>query len=153
MTLTRFSGLQNRGLLKKCVRWWLLCAMAILMMSCAPWRDRFIDGGIGSLTQADVREKLGKPHQVKDPLLSDETTWTYRYAISESELDPSGIRTFGKQAGSLFGNKAGGPRERVYCYNYVLIFDKEGVLREWEREECQLPKAPDPFQQGLPPMN
>ncbi len=136
-------------------RWccWLLCALSFSLVSCSPWRDRFIDGGIGSLTQSEVREKFGKPHQVRDPLLSDETTWIYRFAISESELDPSGIKTFGKQAGSLFGNKPGGPREKVFCYVYVLTFDKEGVLRAGEREECQLPKAPDPFQQELPGMN
>ncbi|HQU29684.1 MAG: hypothetical protein KC643_04140 [Nitrospira sp.] len=137
-------------------KWVFWCCLlwlgSVLFGGCSPWRDAYFDGGVGELTQADIREKLGKPHVVKDPLLSDETTWTYRYALSESELDPSGIKTFGKQAGSVFGGKGGGPREKVYCYLYVLTFDKEGILRQWDRESCQLPKAPDPFQRELSSM-
>ena len=134
-------------------RLWLCCALMALAVGCSHWRDAYFDGGVGTLTQDDVREKLGKPHVVKDPLLSDETTWTYRFALTESDLDPSGIKTFGKQAGSLLGKASGGPREKVYCYLYVLTFDKEGILRHWEREECPLPKAPDPFQRSLSSMN
>ena len=127
--------------------------VAVIALGCSTWHDAYFDSGVGSLTQADVREKFGRPHIVKDPLLSDETTWTYRYAVSESELDPTGIKTFGKQAGSLLGGPKGGPREKVYCFLYILTFDKEGILRHWEREECQLPKAPDPFQRSLSSMN
>jgi hypothetical protein len=32
---------------------------------------------------------------------------------------------------------------------YILTFDKDGFLRHWEREICQIPKLPDPFQKGL----
>jgi hypothetical protein len=124
--------------------------LCIAMVSCAPWRDSYFDDGLGVLTQSEVKGKLGKPHMVKDPLLTHETTWTYRYAISESELDPSGMKSLGKQAGGLMGGGAkGGPREKVYCYMYILTFDKEGILRHWEREICQIPKQPDPFQTGL----
>jgi hypothetical protein len=127
----------------------LLWSLSLILSGCIPWQDSFLKKGTGSLTQSDVRERLGKPHIVKAPLLSDETTWTYRYALSESELDPWGIKTFGKQAGSVFGGQKGGPREKVYCYSYVLTFDKAGVLRHWDRETCQLPAPPDPFTQGL----
>jgi len=123
--------------------------LCILLVACAPWRDSYFDDGVGVLTQADVKGKLGKPHVIKDPLLSDETTWIYRFAMSESELDPSGVKAFGKEAGSLIGGAKGGPREKVYCFRYILTFDKDGVLRHWEREICQIPKPPDPFQQGL----
>lgn len=128
------------------------CAVFMLcfaLVACAPWRDSYFDDGVGVLTQSDVKGKLGKPHMVKDPLLSDETIWTYRYAISESELDPSGVKSFGKQAGSLMGGAQGGVREKVYCFNYILTFDKDGFLRHWEREICQIPKLPDPFQKGI----
>jgi hypothetical protein len=128
---------------------WVVLMLGIALVSCAPWRDGYFDNGLGVLTQSDVKGKLGKPHIVKDPLLSDETTWTYRYAISESELDPSGVKSFGKQAGGLMGGDKGGVREKVYCYMYILTFDKTGVLRHWDREICQIPKPPDPFQQGL----
>jgi len=124
----------------------LLC---LAVVGCAHWRDRYFDDGMGVLTQSDVKGKLGKPHMVKDPFLSDLTTWTYRFALSESELDPSGVKSFGKQAGGLMGGANGGSREKVYCYMYILTFDKERILRHWKREICQIPKQPDPFQKVL----
>ena len=131
----------------------LMGFLVFLLAGCAPWRDSFLEEGKGTLTQTMVREKLGKPHKVKDPILTDETTWMYRFTLTESELDPLGIKTFGKQAGGLFGNKPPGGDEKIYCYTYTLTFDKEEILRHWEREECQLPKPPDPFQEGLTPLN
>lgn len=127
------------------------------MMSCAPWRDRYFDSGVDELTQPEVKKKFGKPHIVNDPLLSDETTWMYRYTLSESDLDPWGIMTFGKEAGSVLSGPEAVLREKVYCYVYVLTFDKAAVLRDWKREPCQIPKPLDPFQRRLsgklkPPM-
>ncbi len=118
-------------------------------MGCAPWRDSYFDGGVGELTQPEIRKKLGKPHKVDAPLLSDETTWMYRYTLTESDLDPWGIKTFGKEAGNLFGPADASLREKVYCYVYALTFDQKGVLRHWERDRCQIPKQPDPFPNGL----
>lgn len=119
------------------------------MVNCAHWRDNYLDSGVGVLTQTDVKEKLGKPHIVNDPLLSDETTWMYRHVLTSGELDPWGIETFGKEAGSLLGGAEGLSREKIYCYLYALIFDKEAVLRKWDRELCQVPVPPNPFEQGL----
>ena len=127
----------------------IVLIFCVVHVACAPWQDSYFDNGVGVLTQSDVKGKLGRPHTAKDPLLSDETTWTYRYAMSESELDPSGMKSFGKQAGDLMGGSKGGPREKVYCFVYILTFDKKGVLRHWEREICQIPKTPDPFEKGL----
>lgn len=128
---------------------YVVLMLCIALVSCAYWRDSYFEDGLGVLTQSDVKGKLGRPHKVKAPLLSDETTWTYRYAISESELDPSGVKSFGKQAGGLMGGDKGGLREKVYCYMYILTFDKNAILRHWEREICQIPKEPDPFQNSL----
>ena len=119
------------------------------MMSCSPWRDNYFDDGIGVLTQPEVKEKLGKPHIVDDPLLSDETIWKYRQVLSESDLDPWGIKSFGKEAGNVLSGPEGLLREKVYCYVYALTFDKESVLRQWNRELCQVPTPPNPFEQGL----
>lgn len=127
----------------------LAIGLSCLMMGCAPWRDNYFDNGVGALTQPDVKEKLGKPHIVNAPLLSDKTTWMYRYILTESDLDPWGIKTVGKQAGSVLGGSEGTLREKVYCYVYVLTFDKEAVLRKWSRELCQVPVPPNPFEQGL----
>lgn len=127
--------------------WWgvlLLCLGGFT--ACSHWRDAYFDDGVGKITQRDVRKKLGKPHIVEDPLLSDETTWIYRYGLSESDLDPWGVGTLGQGVSDL-GNKAaamigrgqpgGGPRERVHCVRYVLTFDREAVLRAWKREPCR----------------
>lgn len=119
------------------------------MMSCAPWRDNYFDGGIGVLTQPEVREKLGKPHIVDDPLLSDEIRWMYRQILSEGDLDPWGLTTFGKEAGSVFGGPEGVLREKIYCYVYTLTFDNEAVLRQWNRALCQVPTPPNIFEQDL----
>ena len=127
----------------------LVLGLACLLMSCAPWRDSYLDNGVGVLTQAEVKEKLGKPPIVDDPLLSDDTTWMYRYILTEADLDPFGIKTFGQQAGSVLSGPEGKLREKVYCYVYALTFDKETVLRDWKREECQVPATPNPFQQQL----
>ena len=137
---------------RRFVRYWSLLfavGFSCLIMSCAPWRDDYFDSGVGVLTQSDVKDKLGKPHIVNDPLLSDETTWLYRYILSEGDLDPWGIKTFGKEAGSVLSGPEGALREKVYCYVYALIFDKEGVLRHWKRDLCQVPTPPNPFEQGL----
>ena len=127
----------------------LVLCLSCLMVNCAPWRDRYFDNGIGALTQKDVKGKLGKPHIVEAPLLSDETTWKYRYILTEGDLDPWGVKTFGKEAGSVFSGPEGALREKVYCYVYALTFDKETVLRKWDRELCQVPAPPNPFEEGL----
>ena len=127
----------------------LVFGLSGFMMSCSPWRDSYFDNGIDQLTQPDVRAKLGKPHIVDDPLLSDETTWIYRYVLTEGDLDPWGLKTFGKEAGSVLSGPEGILREKVYCYVYELIFDKEEVLRRWKRDLCQVPSPPNPFEQGL----
>ena len=125
----------------------LIMGLCSLLMSCAPWRDSYFDGGVDELTQSEVREKLGNPHTVDDPLLSDETTWMYRFTLSEGELDPWGLETFGKEAGNVFNGQEGALKEKIYCYVYVLSFDKDDVLREWSRDLCQVPTPPNPFEQ------
>lgn len=134
------------------VKYWpLLLAVGLccLMVNCAPWRDNYFDSGVGVLTQTDVKDKLGKPHIVNDPLLSDETTWLYRHVLTEGDLDPWGIQTFGKEAGSVLGGPEGVSREKIYCYVYTLTFDKDAVLRHWKRDLCQVPTPPKLFEQRL----
>lgn len=125
----------------------LLVIVIGVQMSCSHWRDRYFDDGVGEITQEDVRKKLGKPHIVKDPFLSEETTWIYRYGVSESELNPIGVKTIGESvnalgetAASLIGKGSGenkSKRDRVVCIRYVLIFDEGNVLRNWKREPCR----------------
>ena len=125
-----------------------LCVFIIIgiQLGCSHWRDDFFDDGVDELTQEDVRKKLGKPHIVKDPFLSEETTWIYRYGVSESEMNPIGVKTIGQgvnvladTAASIIGKGEGkkAQRERVLCVRYVLTFDESKILRKWKREPCQ----------------
>lgn len=136
--------------------WWgaLLVLLLCIMVSCAHWRDKYFEGGVGELTQFDVRERFGKPHIVEHSLLDKQTLWVYRIAIPESELDPSGLKVFGsgvaevgEAVASLVGKggQGGAPRDRIVCLRYELTFDQERILREWVREFCQLKKPKDPF--------
>ncbi|UCE64206.1 MAG: hypothetical protein JSU59_03430 [Nitrospirota bacterium] len=131
------------------LRYWTSVCLLILIgmpIGCSHWRDDFFDDGVDEITQEDVRKKLGKPHIVKDPFLSEETTWIYRYGVSESEMNPVGVKTLGQginvlaaTAASLIGKGSGetNQRERVLCVRYVLVFDESKVLRQWTREPCQ----------------
>ena len=129
----------------------LLLMLGFWLTACNHWRDDYFDDGVGEVTQQDVRIKLGKPHIVKDPFLSEETTWIYRYGLSESELDPMGVKTLGhgvnvlgESAAAILGKggeEGSGSRERVLCVRYVLTFDESKVLRDWKREPCQ-PRKP-----------
>ncbi|GJL56623.1 MAG: hypothetical protein NPIRA02_37550 [Nitrospirales bacterium] len=131
----------------------ILFASSILM-SCSHWRDRYFDNAVDDLTQFDIREKFGKPHIIEHSLLDKNTTWVYRVAIPEGELDPSGLKGFGsgvadvgEAVASLVGkgDQGGAPRERIVCLRYELVFDEERILREWTRQFCQLKKSEDPF--------
>ena len=105
-----------------------------------PWRDRYFTKGVDHLTQADIREKLGPPHTAKTPVLGGESLWTYRFAMSERELESQWSPTFladaSQAAGALVGKPSEAPKPTLYCYRYTLTFNEEKVLTRWKREEC-----------------
>ena len=132
----------------------LLLVLGFVLVSCSHWRDRYFDGGVDELTQFEVREKFGKPHIVETSLLEKKTTWVYRVALPESELDPSGMKEFGSGVADLGdalaslvgkGRQGGAIRDRIVCLRYELTFDEERILREWTRQFCQLKKPEGPF--------
>lgn len=125
--------------------WWLGTLICLLIAACSPWRDAYLKDTVDHGTQADVREKLGPPHMIKDALLNDETVWIYRYALSESELHPYSLSNVGRaatevsnQAASMIGvgGGQGNSPEKVSCVHYVLTFDQAKVLQQWKRESC-----------------
>ena len=125
--------------------WTVSLALSLMIIACGHWRDSYLDDGVGTVTQAEVREKLGKPHITEKPLLDEDTTWIYRYALTESEMDPWGFKSVGKgisaignQAASIMGKgpDAGAPKENINCFRYVLNFDQAKVLRTWNRGPC-----------------
>lgn len=128
---------------------WLCCAS--LLAGCSHWREKYLDDSVETATQDDVEAKLGPPHRTKHVLLNDETIWTYRYALNESDLKPMDTDSFGRgltdlanQAAALIGKPAdqSGARAKVVCVEYYLTFDKSHVLQKWIREPCSR-SAPD----------
>jgi len=121
--------------------WFLLLALLLLLPGCSgrPWRDTYFKKGTGRLTQDEVREKLGPPHTAKTPVLGGESLWTYRFALSDRELDrwsPTFLVDASQAASSLVGKGAEVPKPTLYCYRYLLTFDEAKVLTGWKREEC-----------------
>jgi len=109
-------------------------------MACGgPWRDGYFKSGVDRLTQAEVAEKLGRPHTAKTPVLGGDSVWTYRVPLAEKELSTlyfSGLSNATSQATSLMGKPGEGPKEMLYCYRYTLTFNEQKILKQWKREEC-----------------
>ncbi len=123
----------------------VVCAVAILVLLAGcnrPWRDKYFDKGLHALTQADVQDKLGPPHTSRTSLLGEESVWTYRYAISEDEMDPWGgmgktAAKAGASAAAIVGQGAESSKyPTLRCQKYTLKFDKDKRLEEWKRESC-----------------
>ncbi|MCH8039704.1 MAG: hypothetical protein IH977_05085 [Nitrospinae bacterium] len=116
----------------------------LAVAACSHWREAYLDDGINEATQEEVVNKLGKPWRTKTSLLNGKTTWTYRYVLTESELDPLGLGIIGRgvtqvsdAAAGIFGQSdSGGNREKPICIHYLLTFDKRKTLQDWKREDC-----------------
>jgi len=103
------------------------------------WRDTYFKKGVDRLTQDEVRETLGPPHTAKTPVLGGESLWTYRFALSERDLErwsAAFLVDATQAAGALLGRGAEAPKPTLYCYRYTLTFNEEKVLTRWKRDEC-----------------
>ncbi len=118
----------------------LAIAVAGFLAACGgPWRDAYFKKGTDRLTQEEIREKLGPPHTMKTPALGGDSLWTYRFPMSERELDPwnpTFIKDASQSVGAIMGKAGEGPKPTLYCYRYTLTFNEEKVLKSWKREEC-----------------
>jgi hypothetical protein len=120
--------------------------LTVALSGCSrPWRDQYFDKGLNRATQAEVEQMLGPPHTAKTTFLDAQSVWTYRYAMTEDEIDPWG--RFGRTASSAKDSAAsvvgqgkdGGDHPRLYCMKYTLKFNKEKVLQDWKRHPCVPP--------------
>jgi hypothetical protein len=110
-----------------------------------PWRDQYFAKGLNKATQAEVEQMLGPPHTAKTTFLDEESVWTYRYAMTEDEIDPWG--RFGRTAASAKDTAASvvgqrkdvGDHPRLLCMKYTLKFNKDKVLQDWKRHPCAPP--------------
>lgn len=93
----------------------LLNALGLLscMWSSKSWRAEYLREAMGRANQDAVIMKLGPP--MGERMLSNgDAVWVYRYT------------------GASVGQSGGG----TWCQEYVLRFDPQKILREWNRQNC-----------------
>ncbi|MGE3151442.1 MAG: hypothetical protein AB7G48_02375 [Nitrospiraceae bacterium] len=120
--------------------------LTLILSGCSrPWRDQYFDKGLNKATQAEIEQMLGPPHTAKTSFLDEESIWTYRYAMTEDEIDPWG--RFGRTAASakdtaasaVGQGKDGASHQRLLCMKYTLKFNRGKVLQDWKRQPCVSP--------------
>lgn len=129
----------SRYPVRVCVLCLAVTLAGVLAACSAPWRDTYFKKGVDRLTQEEIREKLGPPHTAKTPALGGDSIWTYRFALSDKELDPwnpAFIADASQSVSALMNKNQEGPKPTLYCYRYTLTFNEEKVLKSWKREEC-----------------
>ena len=142
--LFSFRPLPPHSHLTTLILWTSLVMITLSLGACSHWRDSYLKGAVEEATQEDIVAKLGEPWRKKESLLKGESTWIYRYTLTESELDPMGFNTLGKgvseatnAAASMIGQ--GDPNQtsdKPECFHYLLTFDQSKILTDWVRESC-----------------
>jgi hypothetical protein len=95
----------------------LFILILVVITSCTPWRKKYLEGGLNQLTMDEVSKTLGPP-DFAYTLDDGGVVWKYRYMST-----------------SVSGTKyrvSGGSD----CTEYILIFDKDKVLRQTKRQGC-----------------
>lgn len=86
---------------------------ALGLLSCTSWRAEYLGEAMGRANQDAVIMKLGPPMGER-MLTNGDAVWVYRYT------------------GASVGQSGGG----TWCQEYVLRFDSQKILREWNRQKC-----------------
>lgn len=89
-----------------------LAAFSWLLLSCASLPDDYLKQSVGKATQEEVRAKMGDPDH-KYTLEDGQTKWVYIVHVSYATY-------------LTYANK-----NAETCYNYDVIFDRQGVLKSW----------------------
>jgi hypothetical protein len=117
------------------VIWSCWALLVLILMSCASPQARLLRVATNHETQAVVAEHLGQPDEVW-PLADGEMLWSYR---ADQRLWAYWHK--GRVSGSTGGITVEGPGLTVLpsgrCTEYVLRFDREQILRAWNRQPCQ----------------
>jgi hypothetical protein len=92
---------------------WIIVIVILLSAGCTPWRAEYLEDVTGRATQDEITMKLGPPMAERN-LSSGETVWLYRYTGANA-------------------NQYGGS---TWCGEYVLKFDIDKILRQWNRQKC-----------------
>ena len=96
-------------------RYVLLIGFAVLS-ACGLLETGYFQTQVGQVTQDAVARRYGEPHKV-GRLPEGRTVWTY--------FDR------GSSTAGYTGYASRGP-----CNAYLLTFDQEGVLRDWQQQDC-----------------
>ncbi len=112
-------------------------------------RESYLKDALKKASQEDVVEQLGEPWKKKTSLLKGQSTWIYRYALTQDDLDPMGVEKLSRSmfqatesVGAMIGlgGNSGNPLNpgaKPRCYHYVLTFDDATkILQRWGREPC-----------------
>jgi hypothetical protein len=92
-----------------------LVGMVVLVGACAAFvakETRYLESAQDRATQQEVRQHLGKPYQVATSK-NGSPIWVYHVYYE----DPGPYNPWGTAG--------------TWCDEYVLMFDKEGILRDW----------------------
>ncbi len=91
----------------------ILCVVSLFGCIPTPWRAKYLADVKGQANQDAVTIKLGPPTGER-VLSNGDAVWIYRYT------------------GAAVGESGGG----TWCMEYLLRFDSQKILREWNRQNC-----------------
>lgn len=89
-----------------------LAVLSALLLSCASLPDDYLKQSAGKATQEEIRAKMGDPDH-RYTLEDGGTRWIYIVHVSYATY-------------LTYANK-----DAETCYNYELIFDRQGILKSW----------------------
>jgi hypothetical protein len=86
------------------------------MTACSEFETEYFKDRVNEATMERVAKRYGIPHSTE--VDGNRIRWTY-FDRGSGTVGYSGIA------------------RKELCYAYILIFDREEVLRDWRRDECQ----------------
>ena len=129
--------------------WPVVLFLVLSLPACSSWRESYLKDALKKASQEEVVEQLGEPWRIKISLLRSQSTWIYRYALTQDDLDPMGVDKLGRSVfkategvGAMMGlggksNNPLNPGTRPLCIHYILTFDEATkILQRWVREAC-----------------
>ncbi|MCG3778432.1 MAG: hypothetical protein JW388_1153 [Nitrospira sp.] len=96
-----------------------LCVFIVALgavSACSDFETRYFKDRVNEATTEGVAKRYGLPHKVEQRE-GGQTVWTYF------------------ERGSGTSSYAGTARSS-FCRAYVLIFDRQETLRNWQQQEC-----------------
>jgi hypothetical protein len=87
------------------------------LVACAGYETGYFKGRVNEATEEMVAKRYGPPHQIEQRE-GNQTVWTYY------------------DRGSGTSSYVGTARS-TFCVAYLLTFDRQGILRGWQQQECR----------------